>query len=632
MCGIAGYLASYTPDILCGMANLIAHRGPDDEGFFTDTDAGIGIAHRRLSIIDLSPAGHQPMADASGRYTISYNGEIYNYPELREELIGRGAAFRGRSDTEVILELYSRDGPASFERLNGIFALAIWDGRERSLLVARDGMGVKPLYYCDTPSGFIFASEMKALLALPDLDRTLDRVAALSYLTYLWTAGERTMLQAVKKLDPGTWLRVSRKRGRESGRFYSLPLPRPRSASDHDLILGTQRALQTAVERQLIADVEVGAFLSGGLDSSALVAMARAAGNKLQCFTIDYGDAGGGEIVADLPYAQQAASHLGVELNEIRVDRFGTDEFERLVYQLDEPEADPAALNTFHIAGLARQNGIKVLLSGTGGDDLFTGYRRHQAAALDPLWSGLPASVRRTIQRTARQLFGNTPALRRVTKLLETIHADGNERVVRLFEWLPAEDVSNLLAGSSSGSVAAVRAPLIEAIEPLSNLSAVERALRLDQRFFLPDHNLNYTDKAGMAAGVEIRVPFLDPDLVAWAASLPPRAKMRRGQTKWILRKAMEPYLPRQIIYRPKSGFGLPLRAMLGTSLRPMMEQLLDSRAVASRSLFDPDGVERLKSATLQGSIDGSYTLLALMAVELWLRRFVDPMPKVSAA
>jgi len=636
MCGIAGYLGAYRPDVARAMARFIAHRGPDDEGFFFDKAAGLALVHRRLAIIDLSPAGHQPMADASGRYTICYNGEVYNYRELRRGLEQSGATFRGNSDTEVILALFAREGVSSLARLNGIFALAIWDARERSLTLARDGMGVKPLYLCETGTGLAFASEMKALLALPDLDRTLDEAAVVSYLTYLWTAGERTMLKSVKKLAPGSWLRVDSGGRRESGRFYSLPVPDPaRDAGDRALIAGTEQALRVAVERQMVADVEVGAFLSGGLDSSAIVAFARqhAGGRRLQCFTIDHGQSGkGGELVDDLPYARRAAAHLDVDLHEIRVDGFAAEDFERLIYQLDEPEADPAAINSLHIAGLARGAGIKVLLSGTGGDDLFTGYRRHQAARWDGLWSVLPAAVRRGLRGAAGGLPTGSTLSRRVRKLLASVDGDRDERVVRLFEWLPAAEAAALLHRAPAAALEEARRPLFDALEPVSRCPAVERVLRLDQKFFLTDHNLNYTDKTGMAHGVEIRVPYLDPDLVAWASRLPLGAKLRRGRTKWVLRKAMEPHLPREIIYRPKAGFGLPLRAWLGTTLRPMLEELLDPRVVGQRGLFDPAAVEALKLGTLAGRTDGSYALLGLMAIELWNRRFVDRIATAAAA
>jgi asparagine synthase (glutamine-hydrolysing) len=577
------------------------------------------------------------MTDASGRYTISYNGEVYNYRELKRELEARGIGFRSNCDTEVILTLYREQGVEAFAQLNGIFALAIWDAKARALILARDGMGVKPLYLCQTRSGFAFANEIKAFTALPDFDRTLDPTGALSYLTYLWTAGERTMLASVKKLAPGTWLKVGSSGRRSSGTFYSLPPPAPRSdLSTAGLIAGTERALRTAVDRQMLADVEVGAFLSGGLDSSSIVAFARdsMAGRRLQCFTIAHDEdaSTAAEMNADLPYARRAAQFLGVDLHEVRADAFTASDFERLIYQLDEPQADPAALNSLHISALARRHGIKVLLSGSGGDDLFTGYRRHSAARWDWVWRTMPAGARRAVQAGGRSLGTGSATSRRVRKLLSTVGSPTDERLVRLFEWFPAEQAATLFSREARPDPEEVREPLLEALAEVERAPTVERVLRIDQKFFLTDHNLNYTDKTGMASGVEIRVPFLDPDLVAWSAGLPLHAKMRHGQTKWALRRAMERHLPREIIYRPKSGFGVPLRSWLRNEMRPMMEEMLQPRALADRGLFDPVAVNQLKTDTLEGRVDGSYTLLGLIAIELWAQRFAEPCRRPAAA
>jgi len=637
MCGIAGFLGAYGADTARAMARQIAHRGPDDEGLFFDPAAGVALAHRRLSIIDLSPTGHQPMTDASERYLICYNGEIYNSPELRSELEQRGVRFRGTSDTEVLIELFALEGPPSLGRLNGIFALAIWDKKERRLLLARDGMGVKPLYLAETRTGLAFASEMKAFLALPDLDREIDTAALGAYLTYLWSPGERTMMRSVRKLDPGTWVTMSAEGRTDAGRFYALPDPNPLpDTSIADLAEGTRQRLQTAVERQMLADVEVGAFLSGGLDSTSIVAFARqlAPERSFQCFTIDYQATGdeAKEMVADLPFARQAAQHLGVDLHEVRADASMSEQFERMIYHLDEPQADPAALNSLLIAELARQHGIKVLLSGTGGDDLFTGYRRHTAARLDGAWDLVPVPLRRLAKAAASRLPAQAPAARRLRKVLSPLDGTADQRLAAYFEWLPAEQAAMLVAGTDAVGATEIRRPVNAVLRGTDGWSSVERVLRLDQSFFLTDHNLNYTDKTGMASGVEIRVPFLDPDLMRWAAALPSHAKIRRGETKWILRKAMEPLLPRELIYRPKTGFGVPLRAWLRSQMRPMAEELLSPRTISDRGLFDASRVRQLKDDTFAGKIDGSYTLLAVMSVELWARRFVDQPRQAAAA
>ena len=628
MCGIAGLTGRFSPGIAARMGLRIAARGPDSHDVFEDAESGIALAHRRLSIVDLSSAGHQPMTDASGRYVIAYNGEVYNYLALRDELTARGRTLRGHSDTEVILEHFAEHGPEILSRLNGIFALAIWDRQDRALWLARDGMGVKPLYVTRVAGGLAFASEMKALLEVPGLNREIDRVAVAAYLGYLYSPGERTMFEHVRKLEPGTWLRVDHVGAETTGRFHHLPDYQPVAMSANDVAKGTRAALATAVERQMIADVEVGAFLSGGLDSSAIVALAREhSAGRMQCFTIDYRSDGNDsdEMIADLPYARAAAQHLDVDLHEIAVDARIASEFESLVYTLDEPQADPAALNSLKIAALSRQHGIKVLLSGAGGDDVFTGYRRHQAAALDRYLDHIPGAARSAIAAIGARLPGNGNAPRRLRKLLAPMGKSADDRLMAHFEWQPIEAAAGLMATDRRDALAhAARAPMRDALQSCAATDPIERILRLDQRFFLTDHNLNYSDKTGMAMGVEIRVPFLDPDLMAFAASMPTEFKLRGRTTKWALREAMAADLPRDILYRPKTGFGVPLRAWMRRELQPMMNDVLSHKTISRRGLFDADAVEALRTATEGGTADGHYTLLGVMAIELWCRAFVD--------
>jgi asparagine synthase (glutamine-hydrolysing) len=635
MCGIAGFMGSYAPSVAEQMQRRIAHRGPDAHGLFSDPASGIALAHQRLSIIDLSQAGAQPMTDRSGRFVMSYNGEVYNFRDLRRDLERSGSHFRGHSDTEIALEIFARHGAEGLAQLNGIFALAIWDKQERTLTLARDGLGVKPLYWTHTRSGFAFASELKALLALPDLDKSLDHGAVAAYLTYLWSPGEMTMFKSVKKLKPGHWLTIGQDLQPREGCFYRLPQLIPNEAmTAQEAIDGTALQLGNAIERQMISDVEVGGFLSGGLDSSAIVALARHQNpdaKPMRCFTIDFQASGtkSAEMVEDLPYAEAVAAHLGVELDRVPVDSSIATGFENLVYQLDEPQADFAALNSLLIATLARQSGIKVLLSGTGGDDFLTGYRRHTAASYDGIWDWMPVSLRRVAAKGAVAFIPPDGRLRRVRKLLENCDLSADGRAAGYFEWAPRSLVSDLFSPELRQAAASGWQPLLQTLESTDAKDQLSRVLWLDQHHFLTDHNLNYTDKSGMATGVEVRVPFLDLDFVKWAASMPNRYKIRNGMTKWAFRKAMEPYLPKQVIYRPKSGFGVPLRAWLKHELRPMADDLLSAATVKNRGLFDIAAVSALRQDTDSGRRDGSYTLLALMAIELWCRRFVDTTEQV---
>jgi asparagine synthase (glutamine-hydrolysing) len=406
MCGIAGFSGDFDAALLARMNHAIAHRGPDDTGIASFPEHHVGLAHRRLTIIDLSHRCHQPMIDVTGQVSIIYNGEIYNYRQLRRDLIADGYRFASDCDTEVLLNLYLRDGDKMMERLNGIFAFAIYDSRDGSMLIVRDGVGVKPVYYAETPKGVLFASELKALLQESSIDRSIDHDAVRSHLLYLWSPSPITMLRSVQKLEPGHALRVRRGQIERHWRFYDLPIGEEFIEwPTEDAIVQVRKYLTQAVERQLVSDVPVGAFLSGGVDSSAIVALAqRAMGNeRLQCFTIGFNDprAISEGMADDLPYARRVAKHLDVDLHVVTVGPEMVDELQNMVFHLDEPQADPAPINALFISRLARERGIKVLLSGAGGDDIFTGYRRHSALNLEPYWSWLPKPARRGMRLAA---------------------------------------------------------------------------------------------------------------------------------------------------------------------------------------------------------------------------------------
>src|SRR5215471_14623074 len=485
MCGIAGFQGRFDTDLLAQMSAVIAHRGPDDSGLYCASEHGVGLAHRRLSIIDLSPSGHQPMADGDHRAVIIFNGEIYNFRALRVELARDGVLFRGHSDTEVLLYLYLRDGVNMLARLNGIFAFAIWDTVKRELFIARDGLGVKPLYYAETHEGFIFASEIKAILQAAEIDRNIDPIALRHYLTYLWCPAPRTPLRQVKKLAPGCGLTVCEGRVERHWRFYELPLCQQMvPLFESEAIDQTRSALRTAVQRQMVADVPVGAFLSGGLDSSAVVAFAREASpaTSLQCFTIalDGSDALREGMTADLPYAEAVARHLGVDLHTVRIGPEMADELSTMIYHLDEPLADPAPLNVLFISRLAREHGIKVLLSGAGGDDIFTGYRRHRALMLEHYWSWLPQSVRAALARAAHTLPARPATLRRIGKAFQYADRDGDARLASYFYWLNPRIVEDLLT-TGIRATSQSEEPLVVSLTDLpGDVSAINRMLYLE--------------------------------------------------------------------------------------------------------------------------------------------------------
>lgn len=632
MCGITGFYGDFDRSLLQRMSRIIAHRGPDAEGEWFDEKEPVGLAHRRLSIIDLSELGRQPMTDLSGRAIITYNGEIYNFKELRDSLVRDGYSFRSQSDTEVLINLYLRDGYDMLSQLNGIFAFALWDVRKESLFLARDGLGVKPLYYAETPAGFLFSSELKSILVDERVSRELDIDALHDYLTWLWRPAPGTMLKSVKKLPPGAALIVKNGRIEREWTFYDLPYgPNIENIEPDEAVELVRTALQEAVSRQMVADVPVGTFLSGGLDSSSVTALAReyVADGSMQCFTMGFKDRGMEDegFVNDLPFAERAADHLGVALHTVHAGHEMAGRLEGMIWALDEPQADPAPINAWLISELAREHGIKVLLSGAGGDDIFTGYRRHFALLQEKYWSWLPVPVRRLMARAAGNIPSGRPLGRRLAKAFQMADKNENERIAGYFNWIMPELRNTLF---EPGIVEHISRngrddPLMSSLQKLpAGTHALNRMLYLEGKHFLADHNLNYTDKMGMATGVEIRVPLLDPDLVALAAKLPVHLKQHGRTGKYIFKKAMEPYLPMDVIYRPKTGFPAPLRRWLHNELKDVVQDALSNESLKKRGLFNAAGVSKLLESDRAGRVDAAYPLFSIVCMELWLRLFVD--------
>ena len=637
MCGICGFNGGFVPESLERMLAEIQHRGPDGSGIFMDDNAGVGLGHARLAIIDLSPLGRQPMTDVTGTVVIAFNGEIYNFRELRAQLESDGYRFRSHSDTEVLLALYRAHGEAMLALLNGIFAFAIYDKNEQALFLACDAVGVKPLYFAEGHEGVVFASELKGLVASGVAFGGLDVAAIFRYLGFLWSPGGATPFKGVSRLGPGEALWV---RDRHIERRWhwarSAWVDPPLRLNSDEAVRRVQVGVRTAVHRQLVADVPVGAFLSGGLDSSAVVAMAREIAPDIECFTIDTGAVRDAGATDDLPYARQVAKHLGVRLHEIKVDssRMAAS-LERMAIHLDEPLADPAPLNVLYISQLAREHGVKVLLSGAGGDDLFTGYRRHRALMLERYWAWLPAPVRQGFCNMSSHLGQGGAMGRRLAKAFAHAGLPAEQRLAGYFLWADPARVLGLFSAEYRAALAneVITAPLEDYLGSLPRgLPPLQRMLALEQRFFLTDHNLLYTDKMSMAVGVEVRVPFLDNDLVRLANALPPGLKQRGAEGKWVLKKAMEPYLPHNVIYRPKTGFGAPLRHWLRHELREWVGDMLSAETLRRRGLFDPKAVAALVADDQAGRVDAAYTILGLVCIEIWCREFMDKALAKGAA
>jgi asparagine synthase (glutamine-hydrolysing) len=629
MCGLVGVFGGDLKFI--EEANLaIAHRGPDDCGIYTNESLMIALGHQRLSILDTTHFGHQPMFSKDNKVVLVFNGEIYNYKELRSDLQRKGYCFKGESDTEVLLNLYILEGVKMLSKLNGVFAFAIFDENSNTLFMARDALGVKPLYYSTKDNTFSFASEIKALLKLTPNNKEIDIKSINRYLSFLWCPGDGTPLKSVKKLLPGEAIIVKNGCIADKWLWYKLPILNniKKSLGKDQAISGVTRYLRQAVHRQMVADVPLGAFLSGGLDSSAIVVFSKEINPDIRCFSIETKGRQDKGVVDDLPYAKRVAKHLNVSLDVVTIEshRMASD-LESMIAQLDEPLADPAALNVLYISQLAKEQGIKVLLSGAGGDDLFTGYRRHYALQLERYWGWLPKNVRTGLESITRNLNTNNSINRRIVKMFNGAGLNSEDRLINYFRWsddsllqsLYSPEFRQQLAGSNSNQI------MQDFIEPiLAESSPLDQMLALEQRFFLADHNLNYTDKMSMAAGVEVRVPFLDLDLVDFSAKIPNNFKQRGGVGKWVLKKAMEPYLPKDIIYRPKTGFGAPLRTWMQHDLKEIMGDLLSIESLNSRGLFSANNVQKLILQNSQGKIDANYTLFSLLCVEIWCREYLD--------
>jgi asparagine synthase (glutamine-hydrolysing) len=629
MCGIVG---SFGGDIDCvkNATAVLTHRGPDDSGIFIDNKLKIGLGHRRLSILDTSDLGHQPMISTNKNVIIVFNGEIYNFHDLRSTLKNNGYIFRGTSDTEVLLNLYLSEGREMLSKLNGIFAFAILDLSSETLFLARDALGVKPLYYFSEQNIFCFSSEIKALLKFHSISKELNQDALNRYLSFLWCPGDGTPFKSIKKLLPGEAIIVKNGQIQEQWTWYQLPIFRGVKAdlTEAESIIGTSSYLRQAVHRQLISDVPLGAFLSGGLDSSAVVAFARELNPDIRCFTIKTEGGQDKGFIDDLPYATKVAKHLNVSLEVVSVDsKKMADDLQSMVIQLDEPLADPASLNVRYISQLAQENGIKVLLSGAGGDDIFTGYRRHFALKTESYWNWLPKNLRGLLENTSKNFNSNYSLQRRLKKLFDGASLSNDQRLINYFRWTSDATIRSLYSSDMKEFMTQnnINSPIIDFIPNLSpSITRLDQMLAIEQRFFLADHNLNYTDKMSMSAGIEVRVPFLDNDLIEFAARIPNKYKQNGRNGKWVLKKAMEPYLPKEIIYRQKTGFGVPLRRWLKKDLKELLGDLLSEDSLNNRGLFSAHSVQKLILDNDNGKIDASYTLLSLLCIEIWCREYID--------
>ena len=624
MCGIFGILrldgAPAERPALEAMAQITVHRGPDDQGFHLDGACGIGM--RRLSIIDLA-GGHQPLSDNNGRLWLVCNGEIYNFRELRRELEAHGHRFRTGSDSEVVLHGYAEWGDEVVERLNGMFGFALWDAQRKRLLLGRDRLGIKPIYIYRDARRLAFASEAKALLAL-GVERRIDETALHAYLGLGYVPAPNSMFQGIEKLPPANLLAVEDGRV-ERRRYWRIPEHIEHGLREEEWVERIRFRLDQAVRIQMVSDVPIGAFLSGGLDSSTVVGlMARHSHHRIKTYSIGFEGSSAEQYYNELPYARRVAKVFDTEHHEIMVRPDTAALLPRLLWHMDEPVSDSAFITTFLVSEFARRD-VTVILSGVGGDELFGGYRRYLGDHYQGYYDRLPVWMRRAAASAGRRLPSDRHSpllnLSRLAKgFLESAELPFEARYRAYLEVFPAPDASALLLRKP----AVTRDAIADAFGEARSADALNRMLAVDAETQLPDDLLLLTDKMSMATSLECRVPLLDHELVDLTARMPQEVKLRGGRLKHAMKEAVAGLLPHDIIERKKRGFGTPMGAWLKQDLAPMMAELLSEDSLRSRGLLNPAPVRRLISAHEANRVDGTDRLLSLMNLEIWARMYLD--------
>ena len=626
MCGIAGcYQQADGPKLVDVMTERIAHRGPDANGTWNHENdrVSIQLGHRRLSIIDVSAAADQPLSKRG--LTLVYNGELYNYKELRAELTSRGVSFVTASDTEVVLEAWRYWGPASLSRFRGMFAFALADEKTGELFMARDPLGIKPLFYLQRHEGVLFASELKALVSAVGPELRIEPGALVASMLYYWVPEQWCAVAGVRKLPGGSWARFS-----PDGRMYlehywqvADVAQEAEGADAPDL----GRVIEESVTAHLVADVPVSSFLSGGLDSSIITVLAHRAAQEIDAYTITFRpeDQRLEAMPDDAVYARKVAARFGVKLHEIEISPDIVKMLPRIVDALDEPIGDPAAINTVLMCEAARARGVKVILSGMGADELFGGYRRQLACVMASRYGRLPglsrAGVRFAVDRAPVTLGGSGLRYARWAKRFLTFAELPEEpRYRRSYTLYDPDELAGLLNPDLRAQVDQVIDGHRDIYTDNSLRDEVNRMCLADARLFLPGLNLAYTDRASMAASVEVRVPFVDPVVAQAAFAIPGRDKITNRQGKVALKRAAEKWLPHEIVYRPKASFGAPLRGWVRNDLQEIINDVLVRGELVGSGMIRADALDRLIQDERAGRADNAKQIWQLLTMELWYR------------
>lgn len=633
MCGIYGVIElrkGRQPDegVLSAMGQVIVHRGPDDYGHYVGD--GVGVGMRRLSIIDLS-GGHQPIPNEDKTVWAVCNGEIYNFKELRAWLEARGHVFRCDSDTEVAVHLYEEEGLESFKRLRGMFAIAIWDAARSRLVLARDRLGKKPVYVCREPHRVLFASEIKSILEVSQIPRTLNPQALQEYLALGYVPAPWTLFEKIEKLLPGHYMVVEKGQIRDQ-EYWDVPATPVEIRSEEEWIERVREKLLESIRIRMVADVPLGAFLSGGIDSSAIVgAMAGMTDQPVKTYSIGFD--GGDSFYNELPYARIVAKKFATEHHEIIVRPEIGQLLPALIWHLDEPIADSAFVTTYLVARLASQT-VKVILSGVGGDELFGGYRRYLGNHLAEYYNSLPRIIR---NKWLPGLLAALPQdrhsslknyIRYADAFVKTAGLNPSLRYMSYVTLFSSDLQESLLKNGSAKGLPKgngyASAIMKSYFDSSSHMTGLNQLIYTDLKTSLADDLLALTDKMTMAASLECRAPFIDHELVELASSMPESVKVRGFTMKYLLKKVVKPWVPDEILHRKKRGFGAPMGSWIRNELGPLMDNLLSERQVSRRGLFNPAVVRDMVAKHKAQKSDYTDHLLALINLELWCRIFMD--------
>ncbi len=618
ICGIYNYRSGEEVDkiLLGSMAAQIVHRGPDDDGFYLAGSVGLGI--RRLSIIDID-GGHQPMSNEDGSVWIVFNGEIYNFPDLRRELQSQGHIFRTHSDTETVIHAYEEWGVEAFSRLNGIFGFAIWDDHARAVLLVRDHFGVKPLYYYDDGRRLLFSSEIKAILQDTTISRELNLEALDLYLTFRFIPSPYTLLKGINKLSPGHFLSI-KANGCETKRYFNLTPEIPVEQREEDAIEKLRYYLRNAIHRQMISDVPVGAFLSGGIDSTTVVTLMQSESTEpIHTFTVGFSDKG---EFNELDEARKTAQRLGTRHHEIilsKQDYIGF--WPKAMWHLEEPVVTPSVLPMYYVSKLAREH-VKVVMTGQGADEPWAGYRRYEGETWVSTYQHIPRAFRQYLIAPAIEALPRNESLKRAVRALG--EQDPAVRFTKIYSVFGASQKNQLYRQRSSFSSGLI----VEAVQKwqneVSHLDSLAQMMYVDTRFSLPDDLLLYCDKMSMAVSLEARVPMLDLELMKFVENLPSHFRLKKLNHKYLYRKAIAAWIPQEVLKRPKRGFDTPMDRWLKGDLQQYTRKLCFSSEAACRNYFNLDYIDQLLKEHASGHADFRRQIFCLLSFELWHRLFID--------